>query len=78
MLNDHQITSVWEHLLAAETRALYFGDLTSRYTAQKQWITGVSFFLSSGPPPPSSPTPRRPSLWSSRWWWRRRRRMRWR
>jgi len=48
MLNDHQITSVWEHLLAAETRALYFGDLTSRYTTQKQWITGVSFFLSSG------------------------------
>ena len=48
MLNDHQITSVWEHLLAAETRALYFGDLTSRYTVQKQWITGVSFFLSSG------------------------------
>jgi hypothetical protein len=48
MLTDHQITSVWEHLLAAETRALYFGDLTSRYTTQKQWITGVSFFLSSG------------------------------
>jgi hypothetical protein len=48
MLTDHQITNVWEHLLAAETRALYFGDLTSRYTTQKQWITGGSFFLSSG------------------------------
>jgi hypothetical protein len=35
-------------MLAAETRSLYFGDLASRYTLQKQWITGVSFFLSSG------------------------------
>ena len=34
-------------MLSAETRALYFGDLTSRYTLQKQWITGVSFLLSS-------------------------------
>jgi len=35
-------------MLSAETRSLYFGDLTVRYTRQKQWITGVSFFLSSG------------------------------
>jgi hydrogenase maturation factor len=27
---------------------LYFGDLASRYTRQKQWITGLSFFLASG------------------------------
>jgi hypothetical protein len=48
MLNEHQINNVWVHMLSAETRALYFGDLTSRYTTQKQWITGISFFLSSG------------------------------
>jgi hypothetical protein len=48
MLNDFQTNRVWENMLAAEARALYFGDLTSRYTRRKQWITGVSFFLSSG------------------------------
>ncbi len=48
MLNDFQIGRVWENMLAAEARALYFGDLTSSYTRRKQWITGASFFLSSG------------------------------
>jgi hypothetical protein len=47
-LTEDQIDRVWENLLAAETRSLYFGDLTTRYTRQKQWITGASFFLSSG------------------------------
>jgi len=35
-------------MLAAETRSLYFGDLAARYTRTKQWITGASFFFSSG------------------------------
>src|ERR1700691_1599030 len=48
MLNDFQIRRVWEDMLAAETRSLYFGDLASRYARTKQWITGLSFFLSSG------------------------------
>lgn len=48
MLNDHQVRRVWEGLLSAETRALYFGDLATRDTRRKQWITGLSFFLSSG------------------------------
>src|ERR1700681_682290 len=48
MLNEFQRTRVWEDLLAAETRALYFGDLAYRYTHQKQWITGLSFFFASG------------------------------
>lgn len=48
MLNEVQIRRVWDGMLAAETRSLYFGDLASRYTRQKQWITGISFFLSSG------------------------------
>lgn len=47
MLTEDQITSVWERLLASEVRALYFGELASRYTVQKQWITGLSFFLAS-------------------------------
>jgi len=48
MLNEFQRTTVWENMLSAETRSLYFGDLASRYTHQKQWITGLSFFFSSG------------------------------
>jgi hypothetical protein len=48
MLSQDQINHVWDSLLAAETRALYFSDLASTYARQKQWITGLSFFLSSG------------------------------
>jgi hypothetical protein len=48
MLNDFQARRVWENMLAAETRSLYFADLASRYTKRKQFITGISFFLSSG------------------------------
>ena len=48
MLNQDQIIAVWERQLAAETRALYFAELASNYTRQKQWITGASFFLASG------------------------------
>ena len=48
MLTDHQIDRVWQNMLGAETRALYFGDLAASYTRRKQWITGVSFFCSSG------------------------------
>jgi hypothetical protein len=48
MLNEFQRNKVWENMLAAETRSLYFGDLASRYTRRKQIITGISFFLASG------------------------------
>jgi hypothetical protein len=48
MLTEAQITSIWERQIAAEVRALYFADLASSYTTQKQWITGSSFFLASG------------------------------
>jgi hypothetical protein len=47
VLSEFQIGQVWENMLAAETRSLYFGDLTARYTITKQWITGASFFLAS-------------------------------
>jgi hypothetical protein len=48
VLTEFQINRVWENMLAAETRSLYFGDLACRFTRYKQWITGLSFFLSSG------------------------------
>lgn len=48
MLTESQVNCVWENLLSAETRSLYFGDLAARYATRKQWITGLSFFLSSG------------------------------
>lgn len=47
MLNETQAKKVWQNMLAAETRAYYFGALASRYTKQKQWIIGLSFLLSS-------------------------------
>jgi hypothetical protein len=48
MLTELQISDVWEGQVSAEVRSLYFGDLASVYTLRKQWITGLSFFLSSG------------------------------
>jgi len=48
MLTENQVNRVWEKLISAETRSLYFGDLAALYTSRKQWITGVSFFLASG------------------------------
>jgi hypothetical protein len=48
MLTESQIDDVWEGQIAAETRSLYFGDLANLYSTRKQWITGISFFLSSG------------------------------
>lgn len=48
MLTDDRVARVWEYMIAAETRALYFGDWGTRYTRRKQWITAVSFFLQSG------------------------------
>ncbi len=48
MLTEPQIADVWEGQVSAEVRSLYFGDLASDYTRCKQWITGLSFFLSSG------------------------------
>ncbi len=48
MLTREQADDVWESQIFAEVRSLYFGDLASHYTTQKQWITGASFFLSSG------------------------------
>jgi len=47
-LSREQADDVWESQLFSEVRSLYFGDLASIYTRQKQWITGISFFLSSG------------------------------
>jgi hypothetical protein len=48
MLTNPQIADVWEGQISAEVRSLYFGDLSSLFTQRKQWITGLSFFLSSG------------------------------
>ena len=48
MLSEFQRLKVWENLLGAETRSLYFAALATRYTGQKQWITGFTFFLSFG------------------------------
>jgi hypothetical protein len=48
MLSEGQRNTVWEKMLTAEVRSLYFGDLASRENRRKQLVTGISFFLSSG------------------------------
>jgi hypothetical protein len=48
MLTEDQIEQAWEGRISAEVRSLYFGDLGNLYSLQKQWITGLTFFLSSG------------------------------
>jgi len=48
MLTLPQANRVWEKMYGAEVRSLYFADLAARYTREKQIITGLSFFLSSG------------------------------
>ncbi len=47
-LNENQANRVWQKMVEAEIRALYFGDLATQYTTRKQIITGSAFFLSSG------------------------------
>jgi hypothetical protein len=48
MLTEEQTNRVWGKMLEARVRSFYFGDLAIHYTGRKQWITGLSFFLSSG------------------------------
>jgi hypothetical protein len=48
ILTEHDAGRVWQRMFEAEVRALYFGDLTNRNTKIKQFITGMSFVLSSG------------------------------
>ncbi len=48
MLSYEQVLNTWERVIESEVRALYFGDLANLYSRRKQFITGVSFFLSSG------------------------------
>lgn len=45
---EGQIHDLWDRMISSEVRALYFADLTSVLSKRKQWIAGLSFFLSSG------------------------------
>src|SRR5437773_2086236 len=47
-MTESQANRVWELMVEAEVRALYFGDVASRYTKRRQIITGLSLLLSSG------------------------------
>ena len=48
MLSQAQIQRVWEGMLAAEIRALYFADLAARYNARQAKATWATLVLSSG------------------------------
>jgi hypothetical protein len=47
MMTENEVGRVWQRMVEAEVRSMYFADLASKYTKLKQAITGVSFFLSS-------------------------------
>jgi hypothetical protein len=47
-LTEDQITDLWDRRISAEVRSLYFADLANVLSRRKQWMTGISFFLSSG------------------------------
>jgi hypothetical protein len=48
MLTREEAGRVWQRMVEAEVRSYYYGDLASRDTRRKQYITGLSFFLASG------------------------------
>jgi hypothetical protein len=48
VLTENEQKSVWDKMIQAEVRSYYFAALASHYTKEKQIITGISFFLSSG------------------------------
>jgi len=48
VLTEALTNRVWQRMVEAEVRSLYFADLANRYTRRKQIITGLTFFLSSG------------------------------
>jgi len=47
-LTEDQVADLWDRRISAEVRSLYFADLANVLSKRKQWMTGVSFFLSSG------------------------------
>ena len=47
-LFEEELRDIWERQIQAETRALYFADLTATYAKYKQALTFLTFFLSSG------------------------------
>jgi len=47
-LTEDQVADLWDRRISAEVRSLYFADLANVLSARKQWMAGISFFLSSG------------------------------
>jgi hypothetical protein len=47
-LTEDQVADLWDRRISAEVRSLYFADLANVLSTRKQWMTGISFFLSSG------------------------------
>ena len=48
MLTESQRTQVWEQWLAAEMRAIYFGDLCGSFHRRQRLATWSTLLLSSG------------------------------
>ena len=48
MLSDAQIKRLWEEWIAAETRAYWYAELSTKYQQRQRIITILSLVLSSG------------------------------
>src|SRR5437867_11598853 len=48
MLSDAQIKRLWEEWIAAETRAYWYAELSTKYQQRQRIITNLSQVLSSG------------------------------
>ena len=48
MLSPEQADRIWQMMVEAEVRALYFGELASQYSCRQRWIASLSFLLASG------------------------------
>lgn len=48
MISQAQVERVWDGMLLAEMRALYFADLAVRYNRWQRALTLLTLFLSSG------------------------------
>lgn len=47
-LNEYDQNRLWENLIGAETRSLYFAALVQTLRVRQRWLTGGSLILSSG------------------------------
>jgi hypothetical protein len=48
VLSEVQTNRVWDKMIRAEVRSLYFADLATKYTKTKKLLNALSLFFASG------------------------------